>query len=84
MMPNTIFDKYAETEIPEIDWLMAAILERMRVLKFNQMDLAVAAHVRHDTMRKYMMRSPLKWPDDVRDNVCKLLGITIDMRKAIS
>ena len=84
MMPRTIFDTYTEESAPPIDWLMAAILERMRVLKLNQMDLAVAAHVRHDTMRKYMMRSPTTWPQDVRDNVCNLLGITIDMRKAIS
>ena len=84
MMPRTIFDTYAEEPAPPIDWLMAAILERMRVLKLNQKDLAETAQVSHDTMRKYMMRSPLKWPDDVRDNVCDLLGITIDMRKAIS
>lgn len=84
MMPRTIFDTYAEEPAPPIDWLMAAILERMRVLKLNQMDLAVAAHVRHDTMRKYMMRSPTTWPQDVRDNVCKLLGITLDIRRAIS
>lgn len=82
-MPKSKFDRYAKS-LPPIDWFMAAILERMRVLKLNQKDLAEAAHVRHDTMRKYMMRSPLKWPDDVRDNVCKLLGITVDMRKALS
>lgn len=83
-MPRSIFDTYAEEPAPPIDWFMAAILERMRVLHLNQKDLAEAAHVRHDTMRKYMMRSPLKWPDDVRDNVCKLLGITLDIRRAIS
>jgi hypothetical protein len=83
-MPRTNFDTYAEEPAPQIDWFMAAILERMRVLKLNQKDLADAAHVSHDTMRKYMMRSPLKWPDDVRDNVCKLLGITVDLRKALS
>lgn len=82
-MPRTVFDGYAKDEIPEIDWFMAAILERMRVLKLNQKDLAEAAHVHCVTMRNYMQKSPLKWPDDVRDNVCKLLGITIDMRKAI-
>ncbi len=82
-MPKSKFDRYANP-LPPIDWLMAAILERMRVLKLSQKDLAEAAHVHHDTMRNYMQKSPLKWPDDVRDNVCKLLGITIDMRKAIS
>ena len=83
-MPRTIFDTYAEEPAPPIDWLMAAILERMRVLKLNQKDLAEAAHVSHETMRGYFQKSPLKWPDDVRDNVCKLLGITVDMRKALS
>lgn len=83
-MPHTIFDTYAEEPAPPIDWFMAAILERMRVLKLTQKDLADAAHVHHDTMRNYMQKSPLKWPDDVRQNVCKRLGITVDMRKALS
>ena len=83
-MPRTIFDTYAEEPTPPIDWMMAAILERMRVLHLTNKDLAAAANIHYDTMRRWMLRSPAEWPRDIRDSVCKRLGITVDMRKALS
>lgn len=71
-MPRTRLDQLNE---PEIDWLRAAILERMAVLKVNQKELAAAAHVNYDVFRKYFTRSPWSWPDDIRNSVCRKLGL---------
>lgn len=74
-MPKTVFDRYAENEIPEIDWLMAAVLERLWALNFTYKDLADACGVNYCTMRKYMNRRSAYWPSEVREHICDFLGI---------
>lgn len=71
-MPKTKLDKMA---IPEIDWLRAVILERMAVKGVSRKELAKAANVCYATMREYFTESPLEWPADVREAVCKRLGV---------
>ena len=71
-MPRTNLDRYAA---PPIDWLRAAILERMAALHVSQKDLADAAHISYELMRKYFTRSPWSWPDEVRNSVCRKLGL---------
>ena len=71
-MPRTKLDHIND---PAIDWLRAAILERMAVLHVTQKDLADAAHVSYELMRKYFARSPWTWPADVRGAVCRKLGL---------
>lgn len=71
-MPKTKLDKLA---IPEIDWLRAVILERMAVKGITRKDLAKTANVCYETMREYFTYSPLDWPADVREAVCKRLGV---------
>lgn len=60
---------------PPINWLRAAILERMSALDKTQKDLADYAGVSYDSMRQLMTRDPWSWPDKVRRPVCKALGI---------
>lgn len=71
-MPKTKLDKLA---IPEIDWLRAVILERMAVYGISRKDLAKTANVCYETMRDYFTYSPTEWPIQVREAVCKRLGI---------
>lgn len=60
---------------PPIDWLRAAILERMAVLGVDRKELAECAHINYDVLRKYFMRSPWDWPEDIRQSVCDRLGL---------
>lgn len=71
-MPRTKLEKFST---PEIDWLKAAILERMDALDVTQKDLAESAHISYELMRKYFTRSPWAWPADVRGAVCRKLGL---------
>jgi len=83
-MTKVSFDIFTEEKAPPIDWLKAAILERQNVLCYNLKDLAAVGGITYDYMRRLIHTSPWLWPKKVRENVCNLLGITIDMRKAIS
>ena len=72
-MPRTKFDvpKY-----PPIDWLMAAILERKKVMKLDWSDLADASKISVDSMKRLAStRPPEEWPADIRKSVCRKLGI---------
>lgn len=71
-MPRTKLDTCAD---PPIDWLRAAVLERMSVKGLTRKELAKIAHVGYGTMRQYITMSPWDWPEDVRRNVCAKLGI---------
>ena len=75
MPKSKLADAARKASEPPIDWLKAAILERSSVFGLNQKDLAQEAHVSYGVFRKYMMRSPWEWPDDIRNSVCKRLGI---------
>ena len=72
---SKLADSARKVSDPPIDWLRAAILERSAVLHYDLKTLAKVAHVDYGTFRKYIRKSPWEWPDDVRDRVCKELGI---------
>lgn len=74
-MPKVKLERYAEKEAPPIDWLWAAVLERMRVYHYNLSDLAGFAGVHYDTMRDHIRISPWNWSESEREGVCKALGI---------
>ena len=77
MMPRTkLGDAFAPKD-PPIDWLLAAVLERMKIKHIGLQRLAELACVSYSSMRQYLMRSPWSWPMDVRERVCKSLGIDI-------
>ena len=74
-MPKVKLSRYADADIPPIDWLWAAVLERMRVYHYDLSDLAGIGGVHYDTMRDYIRNSPWTWPKEVRNRVCEALGI---------
>lgn len=61
--------------VPEVDWLWAAVLERMRVYHYDLSDLAAFAGVHYDTMRDHIRQSPWTWRKEEREAVCEALGI---------
>ena len=75
-MPRTrLSDKYSAPKEPPIDWLKAAILERISAKGYTLKTLAAAAGVSYEYMRKLMTMPPMEWPYHYRDEVCKALGI---------
>ena len=73
-MPKVNLNK---KQYPPIDWLWAAVLERRAVMGVSLKDLAEMCHVSYGTMRNYAMKSPWAWSKDMRDTVCKSLGISV-------
>ena len=77
MMPRTkLGDAFAQKP-PPIDWLWAAVLERMKVKKVNLKDLAKVAGCSYESMRRYINITPWNWPYTIRNSVCKELGLEI-------
>ena len=77
-MPRTKLDK---PKYPPIDWLMAAILERKKVMGLEWGDIAdMVGGISAEYLRKLASsKPPMKWPDDIRNKVCRKLGINIRM-----
>lgn len=70
-----VLEEVGETEA--VDWMLAAILERMKHYKLNYADLAGVAKISPEYMRKlFVKKPPTKWPADVRDSILKHLGIS--------
>lgn len=74
-MPKVKLDRHVKENAPPIDWLRAAILERMHACHISIKDLSSLAYCHYDSMRKYMTMSPWDWPQDVREFVCAALGL---------
>lgn len=74
-MPKVKLSRLSEQEYPPIDWLWAAVLERMKVMKLDLSDLAGIAGIHYELMRQRIRVSPWSWPDKERESVCKALGI---------
>lgn len=71
-MPRTVFD-----EAPQIDWLLAAILERKMHYHYEWSDIAAKAHVNPDVLRKYASQKHTSdWNSEMRRSVCRALGIS--------
>lgn len=72
--------KLSKPRHPPIDWLMAAILERKKVMGLTMADLAEAAHMSPESFRHLMAdstRTVMDWRPDIRNGVCRRLGINI-------
>jgi len=71
-MPRTVFDKP-----PEIDWVLAAILERKMHFHYEWADIADKAHCNPDVLRKYASQKHTDdWNPDLRRSVLRALGIS--------
>lgn len=79
-MPRTkLGEKFAPKD-PPIDWLKAAILERIQVKGYNLKILATRIDVSYEYLRTLMGRPPMEWPHNYRDAVCRELGIRYQIR----
>lgn len=72
-MPRTRFDK---PRYPPVDWLMAAILERKKVMKLEWKDIADEVGMSPEALRKMVMtKAPAEWTKETRDKILKVLGL---------
>lgn len=78
-MPKTKLDALSKPTRPPIDWLHAAVLERAAVLGYSRKRLAEVGGVSYDTMRHCINRSPWEWKRELRERVCKELGVNISV-----
>lgn len=64
----------------QIDWLLAAVLERKTALGYTWDDIANVAKVSGYNMRRYATQiPPREWPESVRKSVFKMLGIRVKL-----
>ena len=63
----------------QIDWLLAAVLERKKALRLDYSDIAeMVGGISGDALRQLVARkAPEEWPKRIRDGVCKALGIEV-------
>ena len=78
-MPKVKLAKFAKEEIPPIDWLWAAVLERQAVYGYDLKTMASTAGVSYEMMRRYIRRSPWTWPYDARINICEAFNIQTEV-----
>ena len=76
-MPRTkLGEKYSPKD-PPIDWLRAAVLERKAVKRLDLKTMAKMSCVSYERMRNLILQSPWDWPREIRERVCKSLGINL-------
>ena len=74
-MPRVNLGKSLMRDAPPIDWMRAAILERIAVSGLTLKTVANAADINYETFRRYIRVSPWEWPIAVRERVCDILGL---------
>ena len=74
-MPRTRFDNLNKPKDPPIDWVKAAMLERMDAKHMQLKELSAATGICYETLRWLMRRSPMDWKREQREGVCRALGI---------
>ena len=63
-------------DYPPINWLLAAILERKKVMGLEWDDIAKKANMSSPTLRKMLSTTdPLEWDFHARKSICEMLGI---------
>lgn len=63
---------------PPVDWLKAAILERRVSMSVPNEVLCKAAMISEPYLRKLLTQKHTRdWPYDIKECICKELGITI-------
>ena len=74
----------AKKQDPPIDWLKAAILERMAAFGFTREDVSTLSGISPGTFRGMMNRPPAEWDHHQRHAVLSALHIRIsDMPEAV-
>lgn len=71
--------KPAYLERPPIDWLWAAVLERKAVYGMDLETMAKYCGISYPQMRQYIRKSPWEWPRPVRERLCSVFGIKINL-----
>lgn len=74
-MPKTKLGEQYSREDPPIDWLHAAVLERMYVLGYDLKRMSEVAGVHYATMRRYIRQSPWTWDADARAAILREFGL---------
>lgn len=69
--------KLDKPKYPPIDWAMAAVLERKKVMGLNLEQIGEIGGTTGEYMRRLMSKSPMKWPDDIRQRVFRAMGIKV-------
>ena len=67
----------AKRQMPPIDWLLAAVLERKMVYGYDLKQMAKVAGISYETMRHYIKVSPWQWAEKARTNICNEFGIEL-------
>ena len=62
---------------PPIDWLKAAILERMSAFGFTREDVSTLARISAGTFRAMMAKHPVEWEHRQRSAVLSALHLRI-------
>lgn len=62
---------------PPIDWLKAAILERMNALGLNREDVSTLSGISAGTFRAMMAKPPVEWEHRQRSAVMSALHLRI-------
>ena len=76
-MPRSKLATSAKKQMPPIDWLLAAVLERKMVYGYDLKKMAQVAGISYETMRHYIKVSPWKWTEKARNRVCDEFGIEL-------
>ena len=66
-----------KAQMPPIDWLLAAVLERKMVYGYDLKEMAKVAGISYETMRHYIKVSPWQWAEKARNRVCEHFGIEL-------
>lgn len=75
-MPRTrLTEKYSDPQRPPVDWLLAVYLERSKTLGYTLQQLAKIGGISYDSMKQWNRKSPWDWPPDLREKICRELGI---------
>ena len=69
-MPRSKLAEAAKRKVPPVDWLWAIVLERKSAYGYDLKQMAKAAGVSYNTMRKYINISPWEWGPKARNRIC--------------
>lgn len=75
-MPKTKLTEKYKPKMPPPDMAWAVVLVRKEQLGMNLQDIAAAAGLSYEYVRKTFAKgSPTEWPQDTRDKILAALGL---------
>ena len=77
IVPKVNLSRYSQSKAPPIDWLWAAILERMKVRGYDLKRMAEIAGVSYEYMRRLINQPTNTWPYGALSNICTEFGIAL-------